>query len=1145
MATNRDKSDKSDESHSIKIFAGIYSRFDITIYNIMFYQNSNDLVKHASAKSGHVQNSKETREVITASQSNVLKDNNKRVSFDDDNTTSSQNPSLSIGTQFQNMIQNLFSSSLLEGLTGDGKTVVPVSSSSASGSGSGRNNDQTAYVNSMAADNNKYTQQELDHINKVKGIINLIEKNDKNTRNQWVEVSDTAGITKYGYITSDGVFQIWHAPTSPSANPTNWLQTDTIKQNIGVIGCPAQSDSTQKIKIAGTWDKIKPYELIYADTDSSRLNPLFMLINDSVRDPKNSVDRRGLFSCGNERGNVYVGERPTADFDLNNSYIKVGCYLIPDGITDSHLKNRQFTFQEDLSEASISQCKRRAEDLGSSCFFISAPDTVDKPSNKGGCWIYTGHGQPYLDGILTFNEKADKCHAMTNPEPDEDGFLKSYTISNLKRLYGKNTEVEVPPNPPNPECDHTTRSRCIFKSYHHVGDAICYPKNWNGAWAYGGLWQYNKQDLKGWLTALHNRNGDGLERDAVNEYIEKCKRTKGYEFLDSMPPPKQMKIQRAVALYYLKRGGPTGVDNVNRNSRGLVGSIAYIDHNGERHVYPQSALSFTKPASYITLNGYDTRSAESSYGLKDARIRNKFPPLATMPNWEMNIQFTLNGGSGWQPLIGNMFNDINPQLGWGLWVSHSKTINWIWKYNVVDFGINVIDRTRYNLTIVNSPTTITMVLRNMSNGTEQKVASNKAQNDVMPTEGPVTIGGWKNNSEYYKFPGKIHSISIPKLYSIDNPDMNGAEVPLSKPTPVNESVDGTLEKCSKICDDDANCGGFVYTKPTVGGAEGKCELKDRAKMFPVGVRVKDPTKQLMIKVPTINGTISDETCKVNNGAAYKIIDSAQYRHYPDKGAMTSSSKCDIRSLIPKDGDLQPIDFSSMFGAVDEVFEETKSKIAEYGAQTAVTSASNTAAEGFMGMREGMEVSSTSTTYADTMKGVGDDLKKIANAEYQRERLLAITEETNKLLMAETYKFILWSVLAILAVLALLKLKEMFGQDESEGGSGEGGGGLLATILGWFGIGSMKLDDVQDRTEDAKAALSAAGDQLREAGANLSTGITEGADNLVNSATDAATGAIEGANNLVDKAKETASGAIDQIGSPSPTTGGKRSVKRKP
>jgi hypothetical protein len=1114
----------------------------------MFYQNSNDLVKRATAKSGHVQNSKETREVITASQSDVLKDNNKRVSFDDDNTMSSQNPSLSIGTQFQNMIQNLFSSSLLEGLTGGGETVIPVSSSS--GSGSGRNNDQTAYLNNMATDNIKYTQQELDHIDKVKGIINLIEKSDKNTRNQWVEVSDTAGITKYGYITSDGVFQIWHAPTSPSANPTNWLQTDTIKQNIGVIGCPVPSSTTQKIKIAGTWDKIRPYELIYADTDSTRLNPLFMLINDSVRDPKNSVGRRGLFSCGNERGNVYVGERPTADFDLNDQNIKVGCYLIPEGITDSHLKNRQFTFQEDLREASISQCKRRAEDLGSSCFFISAPDTdIDKPSNKGGCWVYTGHGQPYLDGILTLNENADKCHAMTNPEPDEDGFLKSYTISNLKRLYGKNTEIKLLEQ-------RTKRVEMAIMYGPWIGSdnatEIKFLNNGQAVYMfYDGYYtkmvseDNQEKYYTGNLSQFNPANWNSYASTGGGAYL--LRKTGKYKDINIGVPSKQTKIQRSVALYYLKRGGPTGVDSANRNKRGLVGSIAYIDHNGERHAYPESALSYTKPASYITLNGYDTRSVESSYGLKDAKIRNKFPPLATMPNWEMNIQFTLNGGSGWRPLIGNMYNNVNNWRGWGVWVSDTTNIHWSWKYTTADFGFKVEDGIRYNLTIVNSPTTLTMMLRNMSNGIEQRGASTKAQNDVMATEGPVTIGGWKNNSND-KFTGKIHSITIPKLYSIDNPDMNGADVPLSNPTPVDESVDGTFEKCSKICDDDANCGGFVYTKATVGGAEGKCELKDRAKMFPVGLRVKDPTKQLMIKVPTINGTISDEKCKVDNGA-YKIIDSAQYNHYPDKGAMTSSSKCDIRSLIPKDGDLQPIDFSSMYGALDEVFEETESKTAEYRAQTAVTPISNAAgdagSEGFRGMREGMNPTST---YADTMSGVGDNLKKIANSEYQRERLLAITEETNKLLMAETYKFILWSVLAILAVLALLKLKEMFGQDESEGGGegGEGGGGgLLATILGWFGIGSMKLDDVQDRTEDAKAALSAAGDQLREAGANLSTGITEGADNLVNSATDAATGAIDGANNLVDKAKETASGAIDQIGAPSPTTGGKRSVKRKP
>ena len=1047
----------------------------------MFYQNSNDLVKHASAKSGHVQNSKETREVITASQSNVLKDNNKRVSFDDDNTTSSLNPSLSIGLQFQNMIQNLFSSSLLEGLTGDGEKVVPVSSSSGGGGGGGggRNNDQTAYVNSMAADNDKYTQQELDHIGKVKGIINLIEKNDKNTRNQWVEVSDAAGITKYGYITSDGVFQIWHAPTSSSANPPNWLKTDTIKQNIGVIGCPAQSSSTQKIKIAGTWNKIRPYELIYADTDSSRLNPLFILINDSVRDPKNSVDRRGLFSCGNERGNVYVGERPTADFDLNDQNIKVGCYLIPEGITDSHLKNRQFTFQEDLREASISQCKRRAEDLGSSCFFISAPDTdIDKPKNKGGCWVYTGHGQPYLDGILIFDENADKCHAMTNPEPDEDGFLKSYTISNLKRLYGKNTEVKLIQQTKRAEISNMygpwigpeipTEIKILDDGNHvYMVEDGPFTKmvSSDGKEKYytGSMSQFSPS---AWNT--YSNTGGG-------KYL--LKKTGKYKDFNIEVRPQQTKIQRSVALYYLKTGGPTGVDSANPNRRGLVGSIAYIDHNGERHAYPESALSYTKPASYITLNGYDTRSAESSYNIEDAQIK--------------RIE------------ISNMY---------GPSISASE----------IPTEIKFLNDGNHVYIVEDGPFT-------------KMVSSDGKEKYYTGTMSQFNPSAWKSYNNMGKGGYLLRKTGKYKDFTI-----------VAKGQPISTS----MEQCRELCDNNEKCGGFVYTEGAGGGTDGKCELKDRTKMFPVGLRVKDPTKQLMIKVPTINGTISDEKCKVNNGA-YKIIDSAQYRHYPDKGAMTSSSKCDIRSLIPKDGDLEPIDFTSMFGAVDEVFEETNSKTAEYRAQTAVTSASNAAAEGFRGMREGMEVSSTSTTYADTMNGVGDDLKKIANAEYQRERLLAISDETNKLLMAETYKFILWSVLAILAVLALLKLKEMFGQDESDGGGGEGegeggeGGGLLATILGWFGIGSMKLDDVQDRTEDAKAALSAAGDQLREAGANLSTGITEGADNLVNSATDAATGAIEGANNLVDKAKETASGAIDQIGAPSPTTGGKRSVKRKP
>jgi hypothetical protein len=211
----------------------------------------------------------------------------------------------------------------------------------------------------------------------------------------------------------------------------------------------------------------------------------------------------------------------------------------------------------------------------------------------------------------------------------------------------------------------------------------------------------------------------------------------------------------------------------------------------------------------------------------------------------------------------------------------------------------------------------------------------------------------------------------------------------------------------------------------------------------------------------------------------------------------------------------------MYGAVNAVIEETGDKIAEYRAQTTVTDPFT--------VREGMVDPITADNYADTMKAVQGDLTKIANAEYQRERLIAMTDETNKVLISESYKFILWSILAILAVMALLKLKEMFGQDDVDEGDAGGEGGLFAYILGLFGIGSVKTDDIADRTGDVKEALSSAGAQLKEAGEGMAAGITEGADNLVSSANEAAAGAVESAKGLADKVSETATDAVNKVG----------------
>jgi len=1063
----------------------------------MFNQNSNDLVKNASISSGHIQNSNETRSEMIRQQAQSLNAQSTDTGVDAGVGGDDAGASLSLGSKFQNMIQGLIDTvSMKEGM--------------------GANTDAT--VDQTVTQSRQYTQQETKHAEKVKSILSFIDKDDRNTRKNWVEVTDSANIAKYGYITKDGIFQIWHAPTSPSPN---WLGTDKMKNNSGVIGCPAVvgASSLRKIKIAGTWENLKPFELVYAENDSGRTNPLFMLGYTGLR-----VRNDGLtnFSCGNERGNVIVTERPSADFRFDSEGITIGCYEVNNNVTDSQITNRGFTFQEDLTEASISQCKRRAEDLGSSYFLLSSPQSGGgKETHRGGCWVYTADGKPNISGLFTYDANATKCHAVNNPEEDEDGYLKAYTTAQVKRLYGKRTN-----------------------------------------------------------------SGN------------------------------------SVALYSLKRDGPSGVDTKNRNERGSIGKIAYIDHNGERHDYPASALSFVKPTkenpgSYINLGGYDTRSAESSYSLKevtpgsmsdaanllykasrdgwspqkfhqlcdnkgatytraittDGRVLGAYISVSWTSNagyvkdttaflYDGTTKYTTNNGmwgageyavymnSGYLPTFGGG-HDMYIGGDWMYLNAYSYVLSdrsapfttklqmanlygpWIGRQ--VPAEIKMLDDGRHVYVIEDGPYT-KMV---SSDGQEKYYTGNMSQfkssnwNSYNPTGGGKYLLNRLN--QYKEFPrrgwGSYEKIGLKdiEVYAVDAntfPQTNPPDYSRKLRTmPVGERISVSMEKCREMCDDDEKCGGFVYTKTSgAGTGGGMCELKDKAKMYPVGVRVADSSKQLMLKVPTINAGIGDDDCRANNGK-YTAIDTSRYAHYPDTGAMTSGTKCSMSDIIPKEGTLTAPSTTGILAATNNQIGITAGRTAEYRAQTTVSASGS---EPFTTVREGV------TTYYDAMKDVSNNLLKIANANYQRERLLAMTQETNQLLMAESYKFILWSVLAILAVLALLKIKEMFGQDDADSSGsddGGGGGGILATILGWFGVlkSSTNTDDIADRTQDVKEALSSAGEQLKETGQQLATGITEGADNLVASANQAAEGAVEGAKEMATKVSETAADAVNKVG----------------
>jgi hypothetical protein len=1126
----------------------------------MFYQNSNDLVKQASVNSGHVQNSYATQKQLNQGK-NIDANNGAGVLANDERggpAGSAGFASLNLGAQFQNALNSIIgsftssgSSAVIEGLNDDTSAAGPPAGGAPSvatpGTGPvGGNADQTQVLNGIVKQDADYVAQEETQRNRVKAVRNISAADNNNSRGKWTQVIDSNGISKYGYLTKDRIFQIWLAPTDPKNNPQNWFETSPVKQNGGVLGCPVTGGNLTKFEIDVKWDEIKPFDMVYAKNDTSHKTPLFMLTNDGVRDAKRTPGSSGLFSCGNERTNVFVKERPSADFDTSIKTNRQGCYIVNDNVKDSVFNDRGFVFQEDMANASISQCKRRAEDLGSSYFLVSAPEPGG-PDNRGGCWIYTGSGEPNLTGLLSYDESGKKCYNHGQSDGNEDGFMKSYGTTILPRLYGKSNTIDVSSEPPNPTCDHRTKDGCIFKDYIHYGNGLCYPPNRNGHWAYGGIYNFSNNELKGWLGEIERRNADGMERPAVQEYIERCKNTKGYEFLDDNQV-KLTKQQNSVALYSLKVGGPTGVDATDRNGRGVVGRIAYIDHNGDRHDYPESALSYMNSGGaggadasgamrYVNVGPYDTRSAESSYSLKE---------------------ITPGAYSEAANLLYKASRD-----GWGAAAFHQRCDNKGPTYTraIINDGkvLGAYTSLSWSSTVQNYAADPTAFLYD---GTKKFTPNNSAwgtnppystymNSSYMPTFGGghdfyISGQSFYNNAytflsdgdrgapfgrKYASYQG--YTLSDLEVYAVDSTSFPKTldYIRRVRTMPVGESITASMEKCQAMCDGDDKCGGFVYSKGGGGGGgggDGKCELKDKTKMYPVGLRVVDHNKRLMLKVPAINGTISDAECAASGNGKYNMIDSAQYQYYPDGGAMSSSTKCNLATMVPKEGTLTMPDVAPAVNAVNQQTNTTTTKITEYKNQM----------DTFTTLREGLDIETSAraggSTYGATMAGVSSTLKQIGNAQYQRERLDAIKDESNKMLIAESYKFILWSILAILAVMALLKIKEMFGQDDADEDAGGddgaiGGGGILGFITSLFGMKAVNLNDIADRTGDVKAAIADAGTALQQSGANLATGITEGADNLVNSVNDAAANAVDGARKMAEQVSETAANAVSSIG----------------
>jgi hypothetical protein len=219
-------------------------------------------------------------------------------------------------------------------------------------------------------------------------------------------------------------------------------------------------------------------------------------------------------------------------------------------------------------------------------------------------------------------------------------------------------------------------------------------------------------------------------------------------------------------------------------------------------------------------NAEKLRNAENSCGsggpsilfsISNPRIPtlnvNNFPSLAGMKYWEMDVEFTCNGGSNsWRALIGDMYNNTSYR-GWGLWVSSSNGIHWSWKSRTWDAPRFVVKNgEKYKVTITQNDRLFTATLINL-NSKKTESASTSVK-DVM-TYGPVTIGGWINYSGE-NFPGTIQSIVVRKTEQASSSDSISSRI-FNKPTCLVNNMD---TMCSSIKSIDSQINNVLTSNTT-------------------------------------------------------------------------------------------------------------------------------------------------------------------------------------------------------------------------------------------------------------------------------------------------------------------------------------------
>jgi hypothetical protein len=278
--------------------------------------------------------------------------------------------------------------------------------------------------------------------------------------------------------------------------------------------------------------------------------------------------------------------------------------------------------------------------------------------------------------------------------------------------------------------------------------------------------------------------------------------------------------------------------------------------------------------------------------------------------------------------------------------------------------------------------------------------------------------------------GKVANISIDgkrRMYSnsqlslgtkyieITGKDAKDRPIAYDNPGESLESVrndTGSIDFCFQQCSSRPDCGGFAVSKSD----PDTCYLKT-ADMFPVGMRVPSTSTQLYKRLYTPKLQKISESCAKPDNTNVVAIDSVLFDHYPtdrNDPRMTRSTLC----------------------GVDQIVETQSSAFADASAN--LTSIYDRIMAGISAMIKKRTI--YNLIRDDPKMNVGDKIRDYATttneigAINEREETIRGTEEDTRIaLISETYKYILWSILAIGILIAIVLYGDV------------GSGGIAANI----------------------------------------------------------------------------------------------------